>query len=201
MESTNPRPHGRRTLRTLAWAATFIAFPVGGLVTMCTVGAVDDVASAAIGGTLVGALVGLAQSLGSRAVDRARVLPMARWIPATALGMGAGLAAGASVVAFDTSLASLAAMGAITGVVLGAAQAAALPRTLAPSLLPRLAWAAATPAILSAGWIVTTAAGVDVEQQYAVFGATGALVATGLVGVTLWALARHARIRAAAVAA
>lgn len=107
--------------------------------------------------------------------------------------MGVGLAAGATAVGFDTSLGALATMGAVTGVALGIAQAAALPRTLAPGILPRALWALATPVVLALGWTVTTLAGVGVDAQFAVFGATGAIVATALTGAGLWALARRAR--------
>ena len=43
-------------------------------------------------------------------------------------------------------------------------------------------WAGAVSAAWALGWAVTTAAGIDVERQYAVFGASGALVASGLLG-------------------
>lgn len=182
-------------IRGLVWGATFVAFPVGGLLATAAVGAVNNVGSAAIGGLVVGATIGLAQALGSRAIDPARILPIWRWMPATSIGMGLGLAAGASAVGFATSLPALAAMGAISGAVLGVTQALALPRTLAPSLLPRVLWALATPAVFALGWTVTTLAGVGVDEQFAVFGATGALVATALVGTGLWRLARNARGR------
>jgi hypothetical protein len=38
------------------------------------------------------------------------------------------------------------------------------------------------------GWTVTTVAGVDVEQRYTVFGATGALTYSALSGLVLVAL-------------
>lgn len=191
-EPTTPR-RGHPVLRGLAWGATFVAFPIRGLLAMGAVGAVDDAGSAALGGLIVGAAIGLAQALGSRAIDAARPLPLWRWMAATSLGMGVGLAAGATAVGFDTSLGALAAMGAVTGVALGIAQAAALPRTLAPGILPRALWALATPVVLALGWTVTTLAGVGVDAQFAVFGATGAIVATALTGAGLWALARRAR--------
>ncbi len=55
-------------------------------------------------------------------------------------------------------------------------------------LLPRLgALAFAWPLFLSGafaiGWAVTTAAGIDVDQQFTIFGSSGALVATLLTAV------------------
>jgi hypothetical protein len=41
------------------------------------------------------------------------------------------------------------------------------------------------------GWAITTSAGVDVESQYTVFGATGALVVTGLTTILPLALRRR----------
>ncbi|MGZ8805390.1 MAG: hypothetical protein ACXWZG_08835, partial [Microbacterium sp.] len=87
MYAATPRSPRHPALRALAWGTTFVAVPLGGLLAMWIVGAVDDVGSALAGGTVVGAVVGAAQSLGSRAIDPTRVLPRARWAPATALGM------------------------------------------------------------------------------------------------------------------
>ena len=192
-----PRP-AHPILRGPGWGATFLAFPVAGVAAMWAVGAIDDPASAAVGGAIAGALVGAAQAFGSRALDPRRRLAPGTWIPATAVGMGLGLLAASAAVGYATDLGSLALMGAITGVPLGLAQALALPRTLAPRHAHRLAWAAAVPIVLAAGWTVTTLVGVDVEQRYATFGASGALVATALTGGLLAVLARRARASAGA---
>ena len=45
------------------WLPTFLAFPLGGLLAMETVGSLDDPASAAAGGLIAGATVGAAQSV------------------------------------------------------------------------------------------------------------------------------------------
>ena len=145
-----------------------------------------------MGGAIVGAVVGLSQALGSRALLPGSALPIGRWVAATTVGMGIGLAAGAVLVDFATSVPALAVMGTVTRAVLGVAQALALPRSLATGLLARVMWAAATSAVLAIGWTVTALAGVSVERQFAVFGATGALVATALIGACVWALGRRA---------
>jgi hypothetical protein len=111
--------------------------------------------------------------------------------------MGLGLALGATAVGFGTSLADLAAMGAITGLVLGGAQALALPARTRY----RLAWAAAIPALWALGWTVTTLSGIDVERQFSIFGASGAITFSALSGLLLHQLlperaaagARHAQ--------
>lgn len=193
MQSHTSHSRMHPVLRVLLWGTTFVAFPIGGLFAMWIAGAIDDVGSALLGGAVVGVVVGAAQALGSRALDPARFLPIVRWILATAVGMSVGLAAGASAVGFATSLQSLAVVGLVTGAFVGILQAIALPRSLAPGILPRVLWAASTPLVLAAGWAVTTLAGVGVDEQFAIFGATGALVATALVGVALRLLATVAQ--------
>ena len=121
-----------------------------------------------------------------------RLLEVPRaWIPATAAAMGIGLPAGAWAVGYGTSVGELALMGAITGIPLGAAQAFLLRDRVARSW----AWAAAVPLLWALGWTVTAAAGIDVDRQYAVFGAFGAITFMALSGVVL------DRLRAATPAA
>ena len=105
--------------------------------------------------------------------------------------MGIGLLAGAWVVGYGTSVGELALMGAITGIPLGAAQAFLLRGRVARSW----EWAAAVPLLWALGWTVTAAAGIDVDRQYAVFGAFGAITFMALSGVVL------DRLRAATPAA
>ncbi|HZA82213.1 MAG TPA: hypothetical protein VFC13_12205, partial [Actinomycetes bacterium] len=46
-------------------------------------------------------------------------------------------------------------------------------------------WAAAMPLLWALGWTVTTAGGIDVDRQFAVFGAYGAITFMALSGVLL----------------
>jgi hypothetical protein len=46
-------------------------------------------------------------------------------------------------------------------------------------------WAAAMPLLWALGWTVTTAGGIAVDQQFAVFGAYGAITVMALSGVLL----------------
>jgi hypothetical protein len=163
----------------LLWTAGFLAFPLAGLAGMGVAGRVDGPLAALLGGTVTGLVIGLGQALASRG----RLDPR-RWVPATAVGMGLGLLLGASAVGFGTSLADLALMGALTGLILGCAQAVALPG----SARPRWAWAAAMPALWALGWTVTTLAGIAVEDQFTVFGASGALTFSALSGLLLLVL-------------
>ena len=169
--------HRFNTKAWLLWSAGFVAFIIGGALATATVGRVNDFSSALLGGLVAGAVIGTGQWLVAR-----RLLGNPQtWIPATAVAMGIGLAVGAWVVGYGTSLGELALMGAITGIPLGAAQAYLLRDRLANARV----WAAAMPLLWALGWTVTTAGGIDVDRQFAVFGAYGAITFMALSGVLL----------------
>jgi hypothetical protein len=163
----------------LIWTAGFLAFPIAGVAGRVVAGRVDSPIAALVAGLVTGAVIGAGQCLFSR--GRLRLLP---WVLATALGMGLGLLLGATVVGFETSLADLAVMGALTGVVLGIAQAVALPA----QTRRRWLWAAAMPPLWALGWMVTTLAGIPVEEQVTIFGASGAVTFSALSGLLLYGL-------------
>jgi hypothetical protein len=169
--------HRFNTKAWLLWTAGFVAFIVGGALATALTGRVDDASSALVGGMVAGAVIGTGQWLLAR-----RLLgdPQA-WIPATAVAMGIGLVVGAWAVGYGTSLGELALMGAITGIPLGAVQAYLLRDRLANAWV----WAAAVPLLWALGWTVTTAGGIDVDRQFAVFGAYGAITFMALSGVLL----------------
>ena len=171
----------------LLWTAAFVSFPIAGIAAGIAVGRINDAIAALVGGLIAGAVIGTGQWLAAR-----RLLgdPWA-WIAATAAAMGIGLLAGAWVVGYGTSAGELAVMGAITGVPVGAVQAFLLRGRVARSWV----WAAAMPLLWALGWAVTTAAGIGVDRQYAVFGAFGAITFMALSGVVL------DRLRAATPAA
>jgi uncharacterized membrane protein len=161
----------------LLWTAGFLAFPIAGVLATAVTGRINDFSSALIGGMVAGAVIGAGQWLVAR-----RLLgnPQA-WIPATALAMGIGLAVGAWAVGYGTSLGELALMGFITGIPLGVAQAYLLRDRVANAWV----WAAAMPLLWALGWTVSTFIGVSVDNQFAVFGASGAITFMALSGVLL----------------
>jgi hypothetical protein len=162
------------------WLPTFLAFPLGGLIAMETVGRLHDPASAAAGGLLVGAVVGAAQwwALRSRGVGR-------RWIALTAGATAAGSAVAAALTGAGTDLPDLMLAGLVSGAAVGAAQST----VLAGDRLRAAAWTAATAAGWALGWLTTWAVvGVNVERGFQVFGSSGALVATVLTGLALRAM-------------
>jgi hypothetical protein len=170
----------------LLWTAGFLAFPIAGILAEALTGRINDFSSALLGGMVAGAVIGTGQWLVAR-----RLLDPRTWIPATALAMGIGLGVGAWAVGYGTSLGELALMGFITGIPLGVAQAYLLRDRVANAWV----WAAAMPLLWALGWTVTTVGGIAVDQQFAVFGAYGAITFMALSGILL------DRLRAATPAA
>jgi hypothetical protein len=173
-----------RLKAALRWLPTFVGFPLGGLAAEFLVGPVDGLGPAIAGGAVTGAVLGVIQWLGLR---RARLSPE-RWLLATAAGLAVGLGVGAAAVGYGTSMGALAVQGAISGAAVGLAQATVLHRRLG-----RLVWV--WPVVVAAawalGWTITTAAGIDVESQYTVFGSSGAIAVTAITSVLAVALAER----------
>jgi hypothetical protein len=161
--------------RWARWMGTIIGFPVAGEVAHLVVGSVDGTGRAVAGGLLGGALLGGIQALVGGMAPEVR----ARWAAATAIGFGVGLAVGAGVVDFRTDAASLAVMGAVTGAGVGLAQAASIPMRL----VDRVTWAVAAPVTWAAAWAITSQVIADADEQFIVFGLSGALVPTAVGGV------------------
>jgi hypothetical protein len=185
--STNDLTTWKRS--ALRWLPTFVGFPIGGLAAKLISGPVDGRTSALVGGAISGIALGAVQSWAMGPVGPAT----RRWIVGTALGLMVGLGIGSAVVDYGTSTGDLAVQGAICGVAVGAAQAIVLRPQFGRSIV---AWVPALGALWALGWTVTTAAGVDVESQYTVFGSTGALVVTAATAVLPVVLARRARVSA-----
>ena len=139
----------------------------------------DALGAALVGGALTGAGLGAVQWW---AADGALGRPAA-WIGASAAGYAVGLAAGAALVGYDTDLGSLAVMGLVSGAVLGAAQGLVLARQGRRGLA--LPWALAMPVLFALGWCASTGIGVDVDDQFTVFGAAGAVLFMLLSGLLL----------------
>lgn len=160
----------------LVWTAGFLAFPLAGVAGTLVVGRVDGPVPALLGGTVAGLVLGAGQVLASR-----RRLNPRTWIPATAVGMGVGLLVGAANSGYGTSLGDLMLMGLVTGIALGVAQTLAMP----PQAHRKWTWAAAMLVLWPLGWAVTTVSGIEVGQQFTIFGVSGALTFTALSGLLL----------------
>jgi hypothetical protein len=157
-----------------------LGFPLGGYLGYFVFGRVDGVVPAVLGGALTGAGIGLAQWVLLR-----RYLGVGiEWIAATGVGLAAGLATGAAVVDYETSATALAIMGAISGAFVGLVQGLLLRRVRFPLWH---VWIVAMPVLWAVGWVVTEAAGISVEDQFTVFGASGTVVFGALSGFLLLA--------------
>jgi hypothetical protein len=175
----SPGTSERRIFPGWRWVAVALAFPISGLIGWKVGGPVDAVAAALVGGVLTGAGLAAGQWW---AADGA-FGGAAEWIGSSAIGYAAGLAAGAALVGYDTDLGALAVMGLVSGAALGGAQGIVLARSGRRGLA--LPWAAAMPVLFALGWTATSAAGVNVEEQFTVFGAAGAVVFMALSGLVV----------------
>jgi len=162
----------RSPLRIVSrWMISFVGFPLGGAAAILTVGSLDSIGSAAVGGLVTGAVLGAVQGWAMQA-DRRLLL---FWTLATAVGFAVGLAVGSTLVDFGTALGDLVVQGAVSGFAVGAAQAAAVIRRTGPRTLFWPVWLAG---VWAAGWTVSTSIGIEVGDQFTVFGASGAITAT-----------------------
>jgi hypothetical protein len=154
--------------------AILIGFPIGGLLADLVVDGVDSVGTALLGGLIAGAVSGTAEWLALRSwVDWI-------WIPATSVGMAAGLTAGAALVDYGISRGDLMLMGTVTGLGVGGLQAVVLARH---RIAGAYWWAAVNPPGWALGWLVTSyVISGNVDERFTNFGAAGALV----FGVLTW---------------
>jgi hypothetical protein len=165
------------TARTFArWMISFVGFPLGGFAALILTDPVDSVGNALVGGLITGAVLGAVQAWALRS-DRRQLV---RWTLATALALAAGLALGASLVDFDTDIGDLAVQGAVTGALVGLAQAVVLRPRSGPIAF---VWPLYLAGAWALGWVVTTAGGISVEEQFTTFGAFGAVTVALLTSI------------------
>ena len=163
-----------RTL--LRWLPTFLAFPVGGIAAIAVVDAVAATLTAALAGLVAGAVVGLGELLALRGRG---VGPL--WIGLTSAGMAVGAGLSAVLTGSATTTGALTLTGAVTGAAVGLAQSNALGRGVGLRSL----WVAVVAGSWAAAWWTTAHVIVDAERGWAVFGSSGALLATVLTGLVL----------------
>jgi hypothetical protein len=155
--------------------AILVGFPIGGLLADLVVNGVDSVGTALVGGLIAGAVIGAAQWYALRP----RVAWL--WIPATSVGMAAGLAAGAAFTDYSISRGDVVLMGAVTGLGVGAFQALVLARHTSGAVW----WALANPPLWALAWLITTyVISTNVKEQFTNFGLGGAL----LYALSTWLL-------------
>jgi hypothetical protein len=156
--------------------AILVSLPIAGYIADLVVDGVDSVGAALASGLIVGAIVGSVEWF----VLRRRVSWL--WIPATIVGMAVGLVAGAALVDYGIGRGDLALMGAVTGLAVGTMQALVLARDRIPGAAW---WAVANPPAWALGWVVTSyVISRNIDERFAIFGASGALV----FGLLTWLL-------------
>lgn len=161
----------------LLWLPTFLGFPIGGLIASLLIGPVQTPLTALMGGAVAGTYIGLAQWLALRRLYGMTWL----WSLASSLGMAVGLALGVSLVGTETGTLDLLTRGLITGLGVGAAQAYLLRK-----LVPIWLWTLTVSILWALAWPITKLVIVDsIENNYTVFGASGALFFTVLSGLIL----------------
>jgi hypothetical protein len=173
----------------LRWLPTFLAFPLGGLLTISTIGSLTSPASGLVGGALAGAVLGGAQWLALRTSGVRRT-----WWLATAAAASLGTALSVLITDAGTSTGALVLRGLVTGAAIGLAQGLVVRR---PAQLVA-AWTVVTSAAWGIGWLATSQVIVDADRGFVVFGASGALLATLATGFALPLLLRGASTDAAA---
>jgi hypothetical protein len=163
--------------RLWVWpVAILVGFPIGGYLADLVVNGVDSVGTALIGGLITGVVIGAAEWFALR-----RWVSWL-WIAATTIGMAVGLTAGAALVDYGISRGDLVLMGAVTGVGVGVLQALVLARHRVSGAFW---WAVANPPAWALGWLVTSyVISRNVKEQFAIFGASGAIV----FGLLTWLL-------------
>jgi hypothetical protein len=165
----------------LSWIGLALAaFPIAGYAGWGVSGHIDAVGPALIGGAITGAGIGLFQWLFLRKDLGMSAVP---WIAATSVALAGGLAIGAAVVGYETTAGQLAIMGAISGAAVGIAQGILLRNRFSLWHV----WMVAMPVMYAIGWLVTESFGIDVANQFTVFGASGSIVFGILSGLLLMA--------------
>jgi hypothetical protein len=167
------------------WAvAILVSFPVGGYVAHLVVDDVDSMGAALAGGLIVGAIIGAAEWFALRQ------WVSWLWIPGTIAGMAVGLVAGAAIVGYGIDRGDLMIMGAVNGLAVGVMQALVLARD---RVRGAWWWAAANPPAWALGWLVSSyVISRNIDERFAIFGASGVLVFGSLTWLLLDRLFRAA---------
>jgi hypothetical protein len=160
----------------LLWLLTAFSFPLGGLISITLGGTTNAPLTAAFGGLIAGAVIGTAQWLVLRTRN---VTPW--WIAASAGGLAVGNLAASFGATLFPALAMPAVFGLLAGAILALAQVGFIARTLKAAAL----WIVAVSGAWTLGWFVTSGVIVDAERGFAVFGISGAIPATAIMGAAL----------------
>ena len=171
------QPTSTSTARVIGrWMTSFAGFPLGGLAAKVIAGPIDATTAALVGGAISGAVLGAAQSVGHG--------PRRTRHPHLGRGHRARVHARSDHRRDRRRLRHR------RHVTRGAGRHLRACRRRRPGAGARTAGrtagdplAAALAAIWALGWAVTTAVGIQVDEQFTVFGSSGAIVVTALTAV------------------
>ena len=164
------------------WMLTFLAFPLGGVAALSVLGSMSNTLNAALGGALVGGLVGLMQW-----IILLRHLGMkSAWILSTASGLALGNTVGIILTGGGTETGDLVFLGLAAGAGVGLVQWSLLRRYLKLAAI----WPPVVTVSWPIGWLVTSSVGVNIEFGYVVFDTVGALVFVSLTGAAMLLMVR-----------
>ena len=154
---------------------TLLAFPASGLLVHSILGSINDAVEAVVGGVLVGLLTGSAQFFSLRKFGVTSL-----WIAGSAFAASLGAFIVIQVWGTGTSTTSLTRNGLVVGLLVGFLQAAS-QRLNGINIA---GWTIASAVSWGVAWLITANVIVDRDEGYAIFGSSGALVATVILGVT-----------------
>jgi hypothetical protein len=156
------------------WLAVFIAYPIAGGLGRLIANPADGLIFAFVTAAVAGAILGLAQWLAL-----GRHVSVARWVGATALGLGVSFVIVQAVGATSSTAAPI--IGAVTGLGVGIAQSFVRSDRVPAAVI----WVPTMGIAWAVAWVVTTSIGVQAEAGWPVVGVSGALVAQILTGVVI----------------
>jgi hypothetical protein len=174
----------------LLWFIAFTGFPIGGLLVKLLIGPINTLASAALGGIISGAILGLVQWL----VLRGQFPLSIFWVMASSIGMALGLTISTALLGSDTNGSVLLWRALITGLCIGIIQALVLRSSLSVPAVQALIWAVTVAFAWTLGWWITRSVGVDLGPKWTVFGSTGAWAFQILTGLAMFLMLRSAQI-------
>jgi hypothetical protein len=166
-------------VKYLFWILSVFSFPLGGFAAVNVASTTQGAFASAAAGYIAGFVIGLAQWLAAR--DRLTI----KWPFLTGIGLGVGALVGSIATNAKTDIPSLLIFGLVSGTFLGLAQAFQFQAKSA------LLWAASTLVLWVTAWAVTANVIVDAERGYVVFGLSGAIIYTAVIGIVLFKITKR----------
>ncbi len=158
----------------MRWTPTFLAFPLAGVASKLAFGSANSIIRSTGGGLIVGLVVGLIQFYALKKFGIS-----VYWVWATAVAVMLAALVNSLIFSFKFNSESLTGMGLVAGLFVGLAQAFSQSKDLKFVLF----WTIATSFAWAIAWFITSKVIVDPEARYHIYGSSGALVTTVLLGV------------------